>query len=204
MPLGRPPLPLEVRFWRRVNKDGPLPHDEQLGNCWLFTLKPQKTGYVQLKHEGRPVLAHRISWLLHYGQIPPGLMVLHHCDVRACIRPTHLFLGTHEDNMRDMVTKGRAAKGERSGARLHSETRPRGDAHYARRNPELLARGDEHPRRKHPELWAGVSGPRKLTRDQVEQIRLRFSNGESKTKLGSAFGVDRSTIAQVVTGRTWR
>lgn len=52
--------------------------------------------------------AHRISWLIHRGPIPSGMLVLHSCDVRRCVNPKHLFLGTQLDNLRDMATKGRA------------------------------------------------------------------------------------------------
>jgi hypothetical protein len=55
--------------------------------------------------------AHRIAWELTYGVVPSGLYVLHHCDNHRCVRPDHLFLGTHQDNMHDMTIKKRQAKG---------------------------------------------------------------------------------------------
>jgi hypothetical protein len=58
--------------------------------------------------------AHRMAWLLYRGPIPPGLCVLHRCDVPACVNPDHLFLGTPQDNVRDMMAKGR-------GKYLHGE-----------------------------------------------------------------------------------
>lgn len=54
------------------------------------------------------IAAHRVAYEQKFGLIPPGMAACHKCDVRACINPDHIFLGTHDDNMRDMVAKGRA------------------------------------------------------------------------------------------------
>lgn len=68
------------------------------------------TGYGRLYvAKGRSVSATRYSWELHNGPIPSGLSVLHKCDNPPCVRPDHLFVGTQDDNMKDMVAKGRSA-----------------------------------------------------------------------------------------------
>src|SRR4051812_13745983 len=89
--------------------------------CWIW-LGPRRGRYGALYLFGKSVSAHRAAWILFKGPIPEGLDVLHKCDNRLCVRPSHLFLGTDIDNMRDCVVKGRIAFGVRQGlAKLTDE-----------------------------------------------------------------------------------
>lgn len=79
---------------------------EKTSGCWLFQGTSLR-GYGQFRYMGKTQLAHRASYMLFVGPIEPGLYVCHKCDVRSCINPDHLFLGTQSDNMKDCVSKGR-------------------------------------------------------------------------------------------------
>jgi hypothetical protein len=128
----------EIRFWRFVSTgDG----------CWEWTGgRAGQRGYGAFGlTRDRMVYAHRFSWIMHFGPIPEGLFVCHRCDNPPCVRPDHLFLGSHRDNMADMVGKRRypltrpATRGERNGQHRLTEVQVRairasGDsnAHLAR------------------------------------------------------------------------
>lgn len=115
--------PLDERFWEKVDKNGPIPeHLPHLGPCWLWTGARNRAGYAMMgmKREGetgprrwRMLHAHRIALFLTTGEWPPA--ACHRCDNPSCVRPDHLFAGTHADNMRDMREKGRSHRPRRAG-----------------------------------------------------------------------------------------
>jgi hypothetical protein len=112
--MGRPKLTLMQRIESIIKR---IRHSET--GCWLWVGDRERHGYGVIRTGKIPhtrEMAHRMVWKIFRGPIPEGLDVLHRCDVPPCVNPAHLFVGTHADNMRDMVAKGR-----NKGPRRHPE-----------------------------------------------------------------------------------
>lgn len=122
------PLPTVTameRFWEKVDHNGPIPdHAPQLGACWVWTGCTNEDGYGQFAVvHGRAVRSHAYSLEMATGQPrPTGLEACHHCDNPPCVRPSHLYWGTHQDNMDDSWERSRHPVGsERAAARVNEE-----------------------------------------------------------------------------------
>lgn len=153
--------------------------------CWIWNKSLNKPGYGQFYFNGKYYGAHRASWMIYRGPIPDGLWILHRCDVRACVNPNHLFLGTNQDNILDAVSKGR------HGSQVKPWRLPRDEDHYSRLNPGALARGSR--------VATAI-----LSESDVTIIKKRLSCGESGVIIGRDYGVGRHVISFIKCEKTWR
>ena len=109
----------EQRFWSKVQPEA--------SGCWTWTAARSPRGYGRFGWAMNDVrMAHRVAWELLYGPIPPGLFACHSCDNPPCVRPSHIFIGSNQDNVNDKVSKGRQSRGETHGRHKLSEA----DARY--------------------------------------------------------------------------
>lgn len=103
--LGKTYKTLKERFWDKVEKNS-------INECWIWK-GAVSHGYGVAWHNGKLIRAHRLSYEINFGNIPPKLLVLHKCDNPVCVNPQHLWLGNQQDNMNDMKNKRRSTKGRR-------------------------------------------------------------------------------------------
>lgn len=201
-------------FWRRVKKTS---------DCWLWTGSTSSTGYGLIRMERGNLRAHRFAWELYYGPIPNGLCVLHICDVRHCVCPRHLFIGTRPENSSDMVAKGRQLCGETHNMVKLSESsvleiRASEEPHFVLANRYGVSRKTIHGirtrdiwRRLRPDLPIvahrdgrphGSAHPRtKLTEDDVRSI---LASTDTHKCIAERYAVSESAIYNIRARRCWK
>ncbi len=148
--------------------------------CWIWTGSKNEKGYGKIgvwnANSDSATYTHRLSYTLFCGLIPDGMFVCHRCDNPACCNPVHLFIGTNEDNVRDMVSKERNSKGE---------------SHYLRRNPDRILKGER-------------IASAKLTERLVREIVRRSESGESQADISRDTGMSRASVCLIVNRKVWR
>lgn len=165
------------RFWEKVNKKGSI-HPVLKTRCWEWEAGISSNGGYGCFSRGKKTQkAHRYAYEIYFGRIPDNQIVLHKCDNPRCVRPSHLSCGTHQDNMTDMVNKGRSARGDRHGSKTKPECRTRGEK----------------------------IGKAKLTEAEVLDIRRLYSEGNiNHATLGIIFNVCGRTISLIVNRKIWK
>jgi hypothetical protein len=159
--------------------------------CWLWTGTKDSDGYGRIKISGKIWTAHRLSFRLFNGDLLDGMEVNHSCDVRNCVRPEHLHLGTPKTNARERMERGRGATGDRNGARLYPERLARGIRNGKYTKPESTPRGEKH-------------GMAVLTEQQVIEIKALLKAGVlNQHQIGEIFGVSNYAICDIARGKSW-
>lgn len=183
-PIGRKPARVKIRknpkpsFQERfMAKVSPEPNS----GCWLWMPKPAAShGYGVIGLGRKVITAHRASWIIHSGEIPDGLWVLHKCDNKLCVNPDHLYLGTVADNARDHMERGKPYC-----YNLRNHITP--DIEEKRiRN---LKRGNNHHR-----------SAAKIN----EEIALKIFNADgAQHKIAKMFGVCQQTVSKIKRKEYW-
>jgi len=181
-PTGTPTRSLEQfrkHFWSCVSIGEP-------NECWLWLRALDDQGYGTLSWRylsQQPISTHRVAWFLTHGELP-SLLVMHSCDTPPCVNPKHLSLGTHLDNARDKIAKGRARQGHLCG-----------DNHPWRQHPELVPRGTAH-------------GMCKLSEAQVIEIISILNSTEYRPgfdeKLAKCYGVTKYVVYSIRKCIKWK
>jgi hypothetical protein len=190
--------PLAIRFWKKVSIDEP-------DKCWLWTGSGSKSGgYGKITNNQknqRPMNAHVASYELHYGPVPKGMEVCHACDVKLCVNPQHLWVGTHTDNMRDAKQKGRMRGPKRITPEIQDAIRASSGRYReiafrfgVSAGTVSLIKNNNFPQgRKQP----NKGRPPKFTKEQLDQIRA--ATGRQK-EIALQFRTTQTSISRIKRG----
>jgi len=194
--------------------------------CWGWKgYVNKKTGYSYMSIESKKIGAHRVSWMIHKGEIPKGILVCHSCDNRNCSNPNHLFLGTYSDNYNDMVNKGKRviARGiniSKSGLTVEKITKI---IHDLEKNiPSYVVSKMNNVSRsivyhlKAGDRWTHLDivknnnikklNPRKivLNEDLVRKFRKLHEEGWSAKNISKEYKIGKSAIWNAINFKTWK
>lgn len=210
------------KFWAQIRKG-------ESWECWEWSGPKSPDGYG-LVPPHRRLRAHRVAWILAKGEpIPKGMCICHICDNPACCNPGHLWLGTQEENVKDMVVKSRQrpSRGERNGNAKLTEAQVRriremytqswsldklaAEFHVGPTTVWQIVRGTtwRHvggPTGARPrELYKGSKNPRaKLSEEIVKEIRKRYAQGTSVRALAREYHLNWGTVDNIVKRLTWK
>lgn len=167
---------LVTGFWLTLNGK------RRASDCWIWPGRSDNYGYGRIQyqpggHASSYYLAHRVSWVIHNGVIPPGFLVCHTCDCPGCVNPNHLFLGSNLENIADARAKGRMPDPVRF------------QLGFFRRRPGAKI-GSMHPSAK-------------LTVNNVQVIKELLQGGSPVRDIARQFSVSTTTIYNIRSGRKW-
>jgi len=157
-------LKIKSRLLKRIKVDPAT-------GCWLWQGSKFTKGYGCIRISGKSYRAHRISYRIFRGPIPFKIDVCHDCDIKPCINPYHLFLGTHQDNMDDGKNKTRFHKGE------------------TRVNDPRYARGENHHNSK------------LTNDQVFEIYKMKFQEGLKNQDICNKFNLPKGTVSGIIRGK---
>lgn len=188
--------------------------DEASGcHLWIGAKLPKGYGFMKLPRERRQIYAHRLAYLIHYGEIPDRMQVCHRCDNPSCVNPEHLFVGSSQDNHDDMKVKGRSTYGERNArAKLTDEqvAQIRMAAEAGESNEAIAERFGIHKatvsRIAVGSRWGKATRkpPRKtphrtvLSDRDVIAVRAMWEAGLKQREIAEKFGTSQTQISRIV------